>query len=544
MSAADVPLSWFARARPNEGDRSWRMIDVVVAGLLIGHVGSPYAQQPAPLPPFRDASDYLKLDTGDHSISPHFGYVVEGGFFSGRRIVLYYAPDAQEGRGKVPLGVVNVGFNLIVEDSRKAVFAVSDDGKTLLYQHSIDPSTPDGLRAKPEGLYEYVHGRGDRLIHADTVIHAGARGGINRLPKDAISFSMRRKDPSAGPSEGLVRTTGGDEYPARLVGGNALHRAVHFGEADKIKELMQSGLDVEARNSRGFTPLHEAIWYGKQEIVKLLLEGGANVNAPINTHGLDWAPLHEAARFGFNGIIDMLLEKGADINSRNTKGKTSLDIAEEYRQAGTVKHLVSRGARASSEVRLVASGGESEGRKYVSPLGNFSAEFPKMGPGVRIQDPHDKDSGWVSIHDDIGNLRSIMYLRLSAEAMKALASAETRRPALEAFLTAYIMPEQIKRASPKATVQHTEHVNFGIDGALVAVVDMPEGSTMFDVRANRRFDTKRGLLIFNKGDFMYMLSSGENPAAPHLVTRMTPLDVLIEIEKYKLQAFLSRIEFK
>ena len=297
MTAADVTLSWFARARPNEGGRSWRMIDMVVVGLLIGHVGSPYAQQPAAPPPYRDASEYLNLGTGDHSISPHFGYVVEGGFFSGRRMVLYYTPDAQQGRGKVPIGAVSVDFYLIREDSREAVFAVSDDGKTLLYQHTIDPSNADGLRAKPKGLYEYVHGRGDRLIHADTAIPAGAVGGINRLPKDAIRFWI----PSAGPSEALVRTTGGDEYPARLKGGNALHRAVHFGEADKIKELMQSGLDVEARNSRGFTPLHEAIWYGKQEIVKLLLEGGANPNTPINTQSLDWAPLHEAARFGFNG---------------------------------------------------------------------------------------------------------------------------------------------------------------------------------------------------------------------------------------------------
>lgn len=539
MKAADITLTWFARARPNEGGRSWRMINVVVAGLVIGYVGTPYAQQPTPLPPFRDASDYLKLDTGEHSISPHFSYVVEGGFFSGRRIVLYHVPDAQEGKPKEPLGTVSVGGSSISEYSRKSVFAVSDDGKILLYLHSIHPSTPDSLKDKPRGLYEYVHGKGDRLIHPDAVIVIS----IERVPKDAIRFRMRSKDPSSVPPETLVRTTGGDEYPARLVGGNALHRAVQFGEADKISELMQSGLDVEARNARGFTPLHEAIWDGKQEIVKLLLEGGANVNAPI-TQGLDWTPLHEASRFGFNGIIDMLLEKGADINSRNTKGRTPLDIAEQYRQAGTVKHMVARGAKTSSEVRVVASGGESEARKYVSPLGNFSAEFPKMGPGVRIQDPYDKDSGWVSVHDDIGNLRSIMYLRLSAEQMKALASAETRRPALEAFLTAYIMPEQIKRASPKATVQHTEHVNLGNDSALFAVVDIPEGSTMFDVRANRRYNTKRGLLIFNKGDFMYMLSSGENPAAPNLVTITTPLDVMIEIEKYKLQAFLSRIEFK
>lgn len=513
----------------------------LLTSLLIGYACASYAQQPTGLPPNRDASDELKLDSGDHAISPHFSYVVEGGFLSGRRLVLYHAADAQESRRKEPLGAVGVDGYVIRENSRASVFAVSDDGKILVYQHTIDPSTPASLKDKPQGLYEYVHGKGDRLIHPEAVI----RDTSDRVPKDAIRFAMRRKDPSAVPSPTLVRTTGGDEYPARLLGGNALHRAVHFGEADKIKELMQSGLDVEARNGRGFTPLHEAIWDGKQEIVKRLLEGGANVNAPINARSLDWAPLHEAARFGFNSIIDMLLEKGADINSLNTKGKTPLDVAVQYSQATTVKHMVARGANASSEVRVLASGGESEGRKYVSPLGNFSAEFPKMGPGVRIQDPHDKDSGWVSVHDDIGNLRSIMYLRLSGEEIKAaLSSAEMRRPALEAFLTAYVMPEQIERASPKATVQHTELVNFGSDSALFVVVDIPEGSTMFDVRANRAYDTKRGLLILNKGNFMYMLSSGENPVAPSLVPQAMPLALMIETEKYKLKALLSRIEFK
>jgi len=289
----------------------------------------------------------LKLDTGEHAISPHFSYVAEGGFFSGRRIVLFHRPDAQKDRGKVPLGAVGVDGLVIGKYSRKVVFAISDDGKILLYQHFIDPSTPDGLKAKPRGLYEYVHGKGDRLIHPDT----GFAISSGELPKDAIMFNLRSKGPPVGPSQFMVRTTGGDEYPARLLGGNALHRAVEFGEANQIKELMQSGVAVEARNGRGFTPLHEAIWGGKQEIVKLLLDGGANPNAPIKSP--DWAPLHEAARFGFNGIIDLLIEKGADINTKNTKNRTPLDIAVEYRQNDTVNHLTARGAKASSEVRTV-----------------------------------------------------------------------------------------------------------------------------------------------------------------------------------------------
>lgn len=97
----------------------------------------------------------------------------------------------------------------------------------------------------------------------------------------------------------------------------------HFsGEFDIVKTLIENGADVNAGNSRRWTPLHVAskngisstitldYWFniiinngfsfismglhqGHITIVRLLIENGANVDATTN---LGWTPLHLASR--------------------------------------------------------------------------------------------------------------------------------------------------------------------------------------------------------------------------------------------------------
>ena len=369
-----------AAATPAWPARAGSVIVLVVAGLLVGCAGPPQAKPSGP--------EHLNLDHGDHAISAHFGYEVEGGFLSARRIVIYHVPDAQRRAPRELLGSFPVNDNAPTSDARGAVYAVSDDGTILLYQHHAF-SAPDALEGKPEGVYEYTHGRGDRLIHGGNLAVSGS--GPKRM--DELAFTLMSAD-YLHISDSMIRTTDGEEYPSHAAGGTALHRAASLGDAAKLKRLRQSGADLEARDDRGFTPLHEAIWSGNAECVGLLLERGASVSAHIDAAELDWTPLDEAARFGLDNIIELLLAKGADINARNALGKTAVDYAVEYSQPGTVEYLAARGGKAA------AGGGDTPGTEGVlvpSPYAgqalswnwcppktdvNWENEFPQAGESL------------------------------------------------------------------------------------------------------------------------------------------------------------------
>lgn len=55
-----------------------------------------------------------------------------------------------------------------------------------------------------------------------------------------------------------------------------LMHAIHKGQKQSVRALLQHGADVNVRNSNGSTALIEAAGYGYAEIVAMLLEAGAN----------------------------------------------------------------------------------------------------------------------------------------------------------------------------------------------------------------------------------------------------------------------------
>ncbi|MDX8412110.1 MAG: hypothetical protein R8K46_09630 [Mariprofundaceae bacterium] len=187
--------------------------------------------------------------------------------------------------------------------------------------------------------------------------------------------------------------------------------------------------------------------------------------------------------------------------------------------------------------------GQKSVEEYSSPLDNFSVPIPE-GVGRRVQDENDKDGGSVSFHDDFGNLKSIFYIRLSPETLKIQNDPEKQRANLKSFLNDFAMSRLFMPISPNASILYQEPTHLGEDNAYFAIVDIPGGSTMFDVKAKKGYDTKRGLFIFVRGKFIYMLSSGENPKVFDLGGVPKSLDKLMEQEKGSLLSFSSEITFK
>ena len=110
---------------------------------------------------------------------------------------------------------------------------------------------------------------------------------------------------------------------------------------EEVRQLIQDGADVNAKDEDGWTPLMLAAAHNSNpEVLKVLIEAGADVNAK-DTDGL--TPLMLAAQHNPNPkALTALLEAGADAKAKNNEGKTALDCArmnEKLKDTGALKLL-------------------------------------------------------------------------------------------------------------------------------------------------------------------------------------------------------------
>ena len=105
---------------------------------------------------------------------------------------------------------------------------------------------------------------------------------------------------------------------------DALHSAAQAGDIDRLKAVLDVGVDVNARDERGWTALMYAVDKRYPLLVESLLEAKAdpNVRAPDGA-----TPLFMAAAHGHSEIIQQLMQGGADITIRGPNGKTAVDVA-------------------------------------------------------------------------------------------------------------------------------------------------------------------------------------------------------------------------
>jgi ankyrin repeat protein len=123
---------------------------------------------------------------------------------------------------------------------------------------------------------------------------------------------------------------------------SSLFSVVSRGDDLSVRDFLEKGADVNARDDNGCTPIARAASGGYLSTVKLLLERGADVNTPCN-HGPNALSL--ASSRGYEAIVLLLIEKGADVNRRGQQGWYPISGAVEAGHAGILRALIDHGAQ-------------------------------------------------------------------------------------------------------------------------------------------------------------------------------------------------------
>jgi ankyrin repeat protein len=99
--------------------------------------------------------------------------------------------------------------------------------------------------------------------------------------------------------------------------------------------LLESGVDVNAKDRLGWNVLMYACENGQEEAVETLLKAGTEVNAR-SLKG--WTALIPAARHGYTHIVRML------VNAETDRGRTALKTAFFWNNLDTARALLDAGA--------------------------------------------------------------------------------------------------------------------------------------------------------------------------------------------------------
>ena len=120
------------------------------------------------------------------------------------------------------------------------------------------------------------------------------------------------------------------EPPTAKAPDISIHEAAALGNIEAVKQFLDSGTDVNAKDETGGTPLDEAAGWGRKDMVELLIAKGADVNAKFDDDGS--TPLHLSAWKGHFETAELLITADADVNAKMEDGDTPLDLAKRKHQ--------------------------------------------------------------------------------------------------------------------------------------------------------------------------------------------------------------------
>ena len=195
----------------------------------------------------------------------------------------------------------------------------------MLLAHGADP------RPYGEWLVRFCIWR-NRADILEMLLDAGVDAASAEPPRSGVN------DPSIA---ALLERHGMAVDPNRAEGGwppLVFHcRGDRGGNVNRVRQLLEEGADVGARNHKAQTALHCAAKAGFVDIAALLLEHGAEVDAQDRDGATPLAATLRSTIKDHRKLLDvaaLLLRGGADPLRRDHRGRSPRDIAGRKRNAG------------------------------------------------------------------------------------------------------------------------------------------------------------------------------------------------------------------
>ncbi len=186
------------------------------------------------------------------------------------------------------------------------------------------------------------------------------------------------------------------QLPAKEAQALGMMMAVAARDNDlkRMRELIDSGADLDARSPDGTPALH---WLARRDVVEeadRLLDLGANPSL-ANEYGL--TPLHVAAEFGSSKVLRRLIKSGAPVDTLSRTGQTALMIAAGEGDSDNVEALIAAGANPNfadkaygqTPLMLAVRGGSVEAVKALIEAGANVNAATKLGKPPTVRPPGD-----------------------------------------------------------------------------------------------------------------------------------------------------------
>ncbi len=107
---------------------------------------------------------------------------------------------------------------------------------------------------------------------------------------------------------------------------NRLLENAEKGNLEKVKQLLNEGANIHAKNNAQQTALYVAVRGNQFSVMNYLVEQGANINAREKD---GWSILHRAVATNNLAIVEYLVENGADLDAKTNYNKeTPLEMAK------------------------------------------------------------------------------------------------------------------------------------------------------------------------------------------------------------------------